>query len=48
MFAAVEPEHDVNDLCYIRGTGLLFMAAEDVKMMSYYIPVSVHSQFPVV
>ena len=39
-FTAVEPEQDINSLCYLRGTGLIFMATEDTKMLTYYIPVS--------
>ncbi len=39
-FTTVEPDHDINDMCYVTGTGLLYLAAEDSKLLSYYIPVS--------
>lgn len=39
-FTAVEPEHGINNLCHFGDSGLLFMASEDSKMLTYYIPVS--------
>ena len=41
-FTAVEPEHQINDVCYLQETGMIFMACEDSKMLSYYIPVSIY------
>ena len=38
-FTAIEPEHGINDLCHFGDSGLLFMATEDSKMLTYYIPV---------
>ena len=38
-FTAIEPEHGINDLCHFGDSGLLLMATEDSKMLSYYIPV---------
>jgi ribosome biogenesis protein ENP2 len=39
-FTAIEPDHAINDVCYLPETGMVFMACEDSKMLSYYIPVS--------
>jgi ribosome biogenesis protein ENP2 len=39
-FTAIEPEHAVNDVCYLQETGMVFMACEDSQMLAYYIPVS--------
>jgi ribosome biogenesis protein ENP2 len=42
-FTAVEPEHQINDVCYLQETGMIFMACEDSKMLSYYIPSLGHA-----
>ena len=39
-FTALEPGHDINQVCPVPGTGLIFMAVENTQMLSYYIPVS--------
>jgi len=36
----VEAEPDFNDLCLIPNTGMFFVANEDKKILSYYVPVS--------
>lgn len=38
MYTSIESEHDLNDLCVIPNTGLLFLANEHPKMQTYYIP----------
>ncbi|OQV11808.1 Nucleolar protein 10 [Hypsibius exemplaris] len=35
---SVEPGSDLNDLCIVPHTGLMFMATEAPKMLSYFIP----------
>ncbi|XP_065898622.1 nucleolar protein 10-like isoform X2 [Dysidea avara] len=37
-YAAIEPESDINQMTYIKDTGLIFMATEAPEMLSYYIP----------
>ncbi|XP_041358765.1 nucleolar protein 10-like isoform X2 [Gigantopelta aegis] len=37
-FTAIEPGTDLNDLCQVPSSGLLFMANEAPKIMTYYIP----------
>ncbi|KAJ8307863.1 hypothetical protein KUTeg_014586 [Tegillarca granosa] len=37
-FTAIEPGTDLNDLCLIPESGLLFMANEAPKLLTYYIP----------
>ena len=39
-FTAIEPEPDINALCYLPEKGLLLLATNDTKMLAYYIPVS--------
>ena len=39
-YTSIEPGTDLNDMCVVPGSGLLFMANEAPKMLSYYIPVS--------
>jgi len=38
-FTSVEGESQLNDLCLIPNTGMFFIANEDKKILSYYIPV---------
>ena len=40
-YTAIEPGVGMNDLCLVPDTGLMFMANESPKIMTYYIPVSV-------
>ena len=40
-FTAVEPGTNLNDLCLVPGSGLMFMANEAPKVLTYYIPVSI-------
>ncbi|CAI7990527.1 Nucleolar protein 10 [Geodia barretti] len=42
-FTAIEPEHAINSVCYLPETGMVFMACEDSKMLSYYIPAVGHA-----
>lgn len=37
-YTAIEPGTELNDLCVIPGSGLLFMANEAPKVLTYYIP----------
>lgn len=37
-FASMEPSVDINDVEYIPGTGMFFMANEAIAMHTYYIP----------
>lgn len=37
-FCGIEPTADINDVCVMKNSGLLFVAAEQPKMFSYYIP----------
>ncbi|KAK6454340.1 essential nucleolar protein 2 [Scheffersomyces xylosifermentans] len=37
-FASMEPSVDINDIEYIRGSGMFFMANEGIPMHTYYIP----------
>ena len=39
-FTAVEPGVNLNDLCMVPGSGLVFMANEAPKVLTYYLPVS--------
>lgn len=38
MYTSIEAESDLNDLCVIPNTGMLFLANENTKMQTYYIP----------
>jgi ribosome biogenesis protein ENP2 len=38
VYCSVEPPADINDVCYVGTSGLIFMAAEQSKCMSYFIP----------
>ena len=43
-YTHIEPEEtSLNDLCLMSGTGLLFMANEAPKILTYYVPVSKNS-----
>ena len=37
-FTAVEPEHEVNDLCSWPGTGLFLLATEAKQLVPYFVP----------
>lgn len=37
-YTAIQTPSDLNDLCIIPSTGLLFLANEDKKILSYYLP----------
>lgn len=37
---AIEPEHEINDVCHVPSSGLVLMAMDDATLLSYYIPVS--------
>ncbi|KAI8371626.1 WD40-repeat-containing domain protein [Radiomyces spectabilis] len=37
-FTSIEPETDINDVCVVENSGLLFTAQEGIQMGSYYIP----------
>ena len=39
-FTSIEPGTDLNDLCIVPDTGMLFMANEAPKILAYYVPVS--------
>eukprot|EP01135_Chromosphaera_perkinsii_P005224 Nk52_evm7s326 gene=Nk52_evmTU7s326 len=43
IFTSVEPEHDINDMCVISGSGLVCLAVEDPQIQSYYIPALHHA-----
>lgn len=38
MYTSIAATADLNDLCIIQGTGMLFLANEEQKMQTYYIP----------
>jgi len=37
-FASMEPSVDINDIEYIKNSGMFFMANEGIPMHTYYIP----------
>lgn len=37
-FTSIEPETDINDVCLVENSGLLFTAQEGIQMGAYYIP----------
>ncbi|ABN67586.2 essential nucleolar protein 2 [Scheffersomyces stipitis CBS 6054] len=37
-FASMEPSVDINDIEYVKGSGMFFMANEGIPMHTYYIP----------
>ena len=39
-YTAIEPGTDLNDLCVVPKSGMMFMATESPKVLTYYIPVS--------
>ena len=38
-YTSIEGETELNNLCLIPDSGMLFMATEAPKILSYYIPV---------
>ena len=38
LFTSIEPPLDINDVCPVPGTGLIFVANEGTPMHTYYIP----------
>ncbi|XP_011502950.1 PREDICTED: nucleolar protein 10 [Ceratosolen solmsi marchali] len=38
IYTSIEAQSDFNDLCIIPNTGMMFMANENTKIQSYYIP----------
>ncbi|KAL0079672.1 WD40-repeat-containing domain protein [Phycomyces blakesleeanus] len=37
-FTSIEPETDINDVCVVENSGMIFTAQEGVQMGAYYIP----------
>ncbi|KAF9921788.1 hypothetical protein FBU30_008145 [Linnemannia zychae] len=37
-FTSIEPANDINDVCVVDNSGLMFVANEGIQMQSYYIP----------
>jgi ribosome biogenesis protein ENP2 len=37
-FTSIEPVHDINDVCPVDNSGLIYMANEGIQMQMYYIP----------
>ena len=37
-FTSIEPETDINDVCVVENSGLIFTAQEGIQMGAYYIP----------
>ncbi|KAF9166979.1 hypothetical protein DFQ27_003536 [Actinomortierella ambigua] len=37
-FTSIEPSNDINDVCPVGDSGLMFVANEGIQMQSYYIP----------
>ncbi|KAF8937278.1 hypothetical protein BGZ58_003008 [Dissophora ornata] len=37
-FTSIEPVNDINDVCVVDDSGLMFVANEGIQMQSYYIP----------
>lgn len=37
-YTAIQPPADLNDMCVVPNTGLLFLANEDKKLLTYFIP----------
>ncbi|GJJ70722.1 ribosome biogenesis protein ENP2 [Entomortierella parvispora] len=37
-FTSIEPVNDINDVCVVDNSGLMFVANEGIQMQSYYIP----------
>lgn len=38
IFTSIEGKSDFNDLCFIKNSGMLFIANENTKILTYYIP----------
>nr|XP_054772894.1 nucleolar protein 10-like [Lytechinus pictus] len=41
-YVTVEAEHDFNDVCLVPNSGLMLMACEAPKLLSYFIPVRIY------
>ena len=39
-FTSIEPGTNLNNMCILPNSGLMFLAHEAPKMLTYYIPVS--------
>ncbi|KAF9366727.1 hypothetical protein BGX34_009567 [Mortierella sp. NVP85] len=37
-FTSIEPANDINDVCVVGDSGMMFVANEGIQMQSYYIP----------
>lgn len=37
-YTAIQTASDLNDLCVVPGTGMMFLANEDKKVLTYYLP----------
>jgi len=37
-FANIEPKNNINDVCLIGDSGLMFIAGEQPKIQAYYLP----------
>jgi ribosome biogenesis protein ENP2 len=37
-YTAIQTTTDLNDLCVVPGTGMMFLANEDKKVLTYYVP----------
>ena len=40
VFTSIEPGTELNNMCVVPDTGMIFLAHEAPKMLTYYIPVS--------
>ncbi|KAJ1764468.1 Small ribosomal subunit biogenesis [Coemansia sp. RSA 2523] len=38
VFTSIEPTNDINDVCHMPNSGLLFVAGESAEIQSYFIP----------
>ncbi|KAK6639948.1 hypothetical protein RUM43_008225 [Polyplax serrata] len=38
IFTSIEGKSDFNDLCFLKNTGMMFVANENTKILTYYIP----------
>ena len=39
-YTSIQPESDLNSMCLVPESGLIFIANEAPKILSYYVPVS--------
>ncbi len=44
-FTSIEPGTNMNNICLVPNSGMIFMANEAPKMLVYYIPVRIESFF---